>query len=81
MYTGLWRAYGDETFDPDAFVDSLPEGLDKDWSLDEDALELGLPREHLRHNGTLVTVAVLEDGPGIGILAISRCGQVPDKPN
>lgn len=82
FYTGHWYVYVSESSDIDAFIASLPTRLSDKWKQQDLGIEVSFANIDLVQEETGVSVAVEEaeiDGrPALDLLAISRCGTLPD---
>lgn len=82
FFTGHWFVYVPESFDIDAFIASLPGLLGDDWEVRDPQIEVSFANVDLLYKPLSLTVSVEEaltgDRPAIELLAISRCGILPD---
>jgi hypothetical protein len=84
FYTGQWLVFVDENFDIPAFIEKFPEALDEGWR----TAKLGVPVHHplvylIRDSPRMsltIEESTFEGRKAVELLAISRCGTLPDSP-
>lgn len=82
FFTGHWFVYVPEGFDIDAFIETLPGLLGEDWEVRDTQIEVSFANVDVLYKPLGVTVSVEDalagDRPAVELLAISRCGLLPD---
>lgn len=82
FYTGHWLIYVGRDFDIDGFILDLPARLDDRWEQRELGTGVSFAHVDLVENQLQVAVSVQEatvnERPAIEMIAISRCGVLPD---
>lgn len=82
FYTGHWAAYPGDDFDGQAFIDALPGQLGDEWTVNKDVVPISRPNVAIESDTVSLDVWIVTDDDGelaVDILAISRCGQLPEE--
>jgi len=82
FYTGQWLIFVDDSFDIPAFVATFPRALGDGWQEKDLGIDVSFAQVYMVHDSPHMSLSVEEtvvDGrKAVELLAISRCGVLPD---
>ncbi|KTR95926.1 hypothetical protein NS220_04065 [Microbacterium testaceum] len=84
FYTGQWAVFVDESFDIPSFIAQVPDALGAGWSEQTLGVPVSFAQVYLVRDFPRMTLTVreltIEGRKAIDLLAISRCGTIPETP-